>query len=64
MLLDMKELGGIEVDVSLVMLFYCDDYYNCDEDDSIIGKFIVECNIVKNKDGEIGIIEFEYYKKI
>ncbi|HDG2504772.1 TPA: damage-inducible protein, partial [Staphylococcus aureus] len=45
------------------MLLYRDDYYNRDEDDSITGKSIVECNIAKNKDGETGIIEFEYYKK-
>ncbi|MEJ7220643.1 DnaB helicase C-terminal domain-containing protein [Staphylococcus gallinarum] len=62
MLSDMKEAGGIEADASLAMLLYRDDYYNRDDvDDS--GKSIVECNIAKNKDGETGIIEFEYYKK-
>ena len=61
MLSDMKEAGGIEADASL-MLLYRDDYYNRDDvDDS--GKSIVECNIAKNKDGETGVIEFEYYKK-
>ncbi|UXV46412.1 DnaB helicase C-terminal domain-containing protein [Staphylococcus aureus] len=63
MLSDMKESGGIEADASLAMLLYRDDYYNRDEDDSITGKSIVECNIAKNKDGETRIIEFEYYKK-
>ncbi|PTK08998.1 damage-inducible protein, partial [Mammaliicoccus sciuri] len=63
MLSDMKESGGIEADASLAMLLYRDDYYNRDEDDGITGKSIVECNIAKNKDGETGIIEFEYYKK-
>ncbi|MDV7956853.1 DnaB-like helicase C-terminal domain-containing protein, partial [Pseudomonas aeruginosa] len=63
MLSDMKESGGIEADASLAMLLYRDDYYNRDEDDSITGKSIVECNIAKNKDGETGIIVFEYYKK-
>ncbi|MDF4069910.1 DnaB-like helicase C-terminal domain-containing protein, partial [Staphylococcus aureus] len=63
MLSDMKESGGIEADASLAMLLYRDDYYNRDEDDSITGKSIVECNIAKNKDGETGVIEFEYYKK-
>ena len=62
MLSDMKEAGGIEADASLAMLLYRDDYYNRDDvDDS--GKSIVECNIAKNKDGETGIVEFEYYKK-
>lgn len=62
MLSDMKEAGGIEADASLAMLLYRDDYYNNDEVD-ISGKSIVECNIAKNKDGETGIVEFEYYKK-
>ena len=62
MLSDMKEAGGIEADASLAMLLYRDDYYNRDDvDDS--GKSIVECNIAKNKDGETGVIKFEYYKK-
>ncbi|QQV52255.1 MULTISPECIES: DnaB helicase C-terminal domain-containing protein [Staphylococcus] len=62
MLSDMKEAGGIEADASLAMLLYRDDYYNRDDVDNS-GKSIVECNIAKNKDGETGIIEFEYYKK-
>lgn len=62
MLSDTKEAGGIEADASLAMLLYRDDYYNRDDvDDS--GKSIVECNIAKNKDGETGVVEFEYYKK-
>lgn len=62
MLSDMKEAGGIEADASLAMLLYRDDYYNQDEEDGL-GKSIVECNIAKNKDGETGVIEFEYYKR-
>lgn len=62
MLSDMKEAGGIEADASLAMLLYRDDYYNRDEEDEF-GKSIVECNIAKNKDGETGVVEFEYYKK-
>ena len=62
MLSDMKEAGGIEADASLAMLLYRDDYYNQDEEDEL-GKSIVECNIAKNKDGETGVIEFEYYKR-
>ncbi|MGW5464714.1 DnaB helicase C-terminal domain-containing protein [Streptomyces sp. NPDC003996] len=62
MLSDMKEAGGIEADASLAMLLYRDDYYNRDDVD-VSGKSIVECNIAKNKDGETGVIEFEYYKK-
>lgn len=62
MLSDMKEAGGIEADASLAMLLYRDDYYNRDDVDAS-GRSIVECNIAKNKDGETGVIEFEYYKK-
>ncbi|ASN69086.1 DnaB helicase C-terminal domain-containing protein [Staphylococcus warneri] len=62
MLSDMKEAGGIEADASLAMLLYRDDYYNRDDVDAS-GKSIVECNIAKNKDGETGVVEFEYYKK-
>ena len=62
MLSDMKEAGGIEADASLAMLLYREDYYNQDEEDEL-GKSIVECNVAKNKDGETGVIEFEYYKR-
>ena len=62
MLSDMKESGGIEADASMAMMLYRDDYYEQEDvDDS--GKSIVECNIAKNKDGETGVIEFEFYKK-
>ena len=62
MLSDIKEAGGIEADASLAMLLYRDDYYNADDVDGF-NKSTVECNIAKNKDGETGVVEFEYYKK-
>ena len=62
MLSDIKEAGGIEADASLAMLLYRDDYYNADDVDDF-DKSTVECNIAKNKDGETGVVEFEYYKK-
>ena len=61
MLSDMKESGGIEADASMAMMLYRDDYYEQEDDET--GKSIVECNIAKNKDGETGVIEFEFYKK-
>ena len=61
MLSDMKESGGIEADASMAMMLYREDYYEQEDDES--GKSIVECNIAKNKDGETGVIEFEFYKK-
>ncbi|WP_426429103.1 DnaB helicase C-terminal domain-containing protein [Staphylococcus equorum] len=61
MMSDMKESGGIEADASMAMLLYREDYYEQEDDPS--GKSIVECNVAKNKDGETGVIEFEFYKK-
>lgn len=61
MLSDMKESGGIEADASMAMMLYREDYYEQEDDET--GKSIVECNIAKNKDGETGVIEFEFYKK-
>ena len=63
MLSDMKESGGIEADASIAMLLYREDYYykDIEEED---GKSTVECNIAKNKDGETGVIEFDFYKRI
>ena len=61
MLSDMKEAGASKL-TQVWPCFYTEDYYNQDEEDEL-GKSIVECNIAKNKDGETGVIEFEYYKR-
>lgn len=63
MLSDMKESGGIEADASIAMLLYRQDYYDKDIEEED-GKSTVECNIAKNKDGETGVIEFDFYKRI
>ncbi|WP_420876466.1 DnaB helicase C-terminal domain-containing protein [Staphylococcus debuckii] len=63
MLSDMKESGGIEADASIAMLLYREDYYDKDIEEEE-GKSTVECNIAKNKDGETGVIEFDFYKRI
>ena len=63
MLSDMKESGGIEADASIAMLLYREDYYDKDIEEED-GKSTVECNIAKNKDGETGVIEFDFYKRI
>ncbi|WP_147641490.1 DnaB helicase C-terminal domain-containing protein [Staphylococcus nepalensis] len=60
MLSDMKESGGIEADASMAMLLYRDDYYEQENEDN--DKSIVEVNIAKNKDGETGVIKFDYFK--
>lgn len=61
MLSDMKESGGIEADASMALMLYRDDYY--DQEDTDDDKSELECNIAKNKDGETGVIKFDYYKK-
>lgn len=63
MLSDMKESGGIEADASIAMMLYRDDYYNCDVEEAD-GQSKVECNVAKNKDGETGVVDFQFYKKI
>ncbi|PTI16296.1 damage-inducible protein [Staphylococcus xylosus] len=63
MLSDLKEAGGIEADASLVFMLYRDDYYNEDMVEEETGRSEVECNIAKNKDGERGVVKFDYYKK-
>lgn len=60
MLSDMKESGGIEADASMAMLLYRDDYYEQENEDN--DKSVVEVNIAKNKDGETGVIKFDYFK--
>lgn len=62
MLSDLKEAGGIEADASLVMMLYRDDYYNEDMIEDT-GRSEVECNIAKNKDGDRGVIKFDFYKQ-
>lgn len=63
MLSDLKEAGGIEADASLVMMLYRDDYYNDDMVEES-GHSEVECNVAKNKDGDRGVIKFDYYKQV
>ncbi|REI31474.1 DnaB-like helicase C-terminal domain-containing protein [Staphylococcus felis] len=61
MMSDLKESGGIEADASMIFMLYRDDYYNRD-DDQDNDKSDLEVNIAKNKDGETGVVNFEYYK--
>ncbi|MBI5975181.1 DnaB helicase C-terminal domain-containing protein [Staphylococcus canis] len=61
MMSDLKESGGIEADASMIFMLYRDDYYNRD-DEQDSDKSDLEVNIAKNKDGETGVVNFEYYK--
>lgn len=61
MMSDLKESGGIEADASMIFMLYRDDYYNRDDSEDS-DKSDLEVNIAKNKDGETGVVNFEYYK--
>ncbi len=63
LLSDIKESGSIEQDANMVFMLYRDDYYDDEKADIENGVSVVECNIAKNKDGETGIVELDYYKK-
>ncbi|WP_238615138.1 DnaB helicase C-terminal domain-containing protein [Staphylococcus felis] len=63
MMSDLRETGGIEQDAHFIFMLYRDDYYNRDLVDNQTGKSDIEVNVVKNKDGETGVINLEFYKK-
>lgn len=62
MMSDLKEAGGLEQDADVIMLLYRDDYYNKPTEVDFNGKSDVECIIAKNKDGEVGKVDMEFYK--
>lgn len=62
MMSDLKEAGGLEQDADVIMLLYRDDYYNKPAEVDFNGKSDVECIIAKNKDGEVGKVDMEFYK--
>ncbi len=53
---DLRESGSIEQDADSVMMLYRDDYYNKDSEE----KNIAECNVVKNRHGEIGVVKLQW----
>ncbi|UXR56815.1 DnaB helicase C-terminal domain-containing protein [Staphylococcus schleiferi] len=63
MMSDLRETGGIEQDAHFIFMLYRDDYYDRDLVDNQTGKSDIEVNVVKNKDGETGVVEMEFYKK-
>ena len=46
----------------MIFMLYRDDYYNREIADDETGKSDIELNVVKNKDGETGVVELEFYK--
>lgn len=63
MMSDLREAGGIEQDANMIFMLYRDDYYNNELADNDTGKSDIELNVAKNKDGETGVVELEFYKK-
>lgn len=60
MMSDLRESGSIEQDADVIMLLYRDEYYNPDTED----KNILEVNVAKNRDGEVGTVRLQYEKEI
>lgn len=64
MMSDLKEAGGLEQDGDIIMMLYRDDYYNEPDEPDITGKSEIECIVAKNKDGAVGTVKLDFYKKI
>ncbi|MCD8892912.1 damage-inducible protein [Staphylococcus nepalensis] len=63
MMSDLREAGGIEQDANMIFFLYREDYYDKELQKNDSGKSDVEFIIAKNKDGETGTAELEFYKK-
>ncbi len=64
MMSDLREAGGIEQDADMIFLLYRDDYYNKPTEYDPQGKSVVECIVVKNRNGEVGTAKLDFYKPI
>lgn len=60
---DLRESGSIEQDADIIMLLYRDEYYNKEKtlDEN---KNVLEVDIAKNRDGEVGKVKLLYKKEI
>ena len=61
MMSDLRESGSIEQDADIIMMLYRDEYYNETTEDN---RNILEVDIAKNRDGEVGKVELKYLKQI
>lgn len=59
---DLRESGSIEQDADVVMLLYREDYYN--ENAAEEDKNVLEVDVAKNRDGEVGRVRLLYKKEI
>jgi replicative DNA helicase len=58
---DLRESGSIEQDADIIALLYRDDYYN---EPTAENKDVLEVDITKNRDGELGLVKLQYKKDI
>jgi replicative DNA helicase len=58
---DLRESGSIEQDADIIMMLYRDEYYN---DTTEENRNVLEVDIVKNRDGEVGLVKLLYKKEI
>lgn len=60
---DLREAGGIEQDANMIFFLYREDYYDRTLQDDDTGRSDIEFIIAKNKDGQTGTVDLEFYKK-
>lgn len=58
---DLRESGSIEQDADIIMMLYRDEYYNETTEDN---RNILEVDLSKNRDGEVGLVKLLYKKEI
>lgn len=58
---DLRESGSIEQDADVIMLLYRDEYYNETTEEN---RNVLEVDVVKNRDGEVGKVKLRYKKDI
>ncbi|WP_326492394.1 DnaB helicase C-terminal domain-containing protein [Staphylococcus pettenkoferi] len=63
MMSDLREAGGIEQDANMIFFLYREDYYDKTLQDDDTGRSDIEFIIAKNKDGQTGAVDLEFYKK-
>lgn len=57
---DLRDSGQLEQDASIIIGLYRDAYYNKQTDDAEL----LEVNVLKNRDGEVGTLHFNFIGKI
>lgn len=58
---DLRESGSIEQDADIIMMLYRDEYYNEITEEN---RNLLEVDISKNRDGEVGLVKLLYKKEI